>query len=211
MAKKRKISRKSEPTGPREIDAKDARLTIKTYQDVANSEDEYYADKDRIDFDSDDGGRSSKRRKRQQKEEEFLEASDEEIFGEDDSEDDDEDDEEDEVMTKKGKKKGGEVSDDEEEKEAEEEGDEGWWGAERKEYYNADAIETEADALVCGFGGKGGDGDVLTLCREKKPRREGSRRRSWPRCRRLILLLTKLIGLHRKNRPGKMRRWWSRC
>ncbi|KAK5664088.1 hypothetical protein OQA88_303 [Cercophora sp. LCS_1] len=158
MAKKRKASRKSEPTGPRDIDAKDARLTIKTYQDVANSEDEYYAEKDRIDFDSDDdgggGGRRSKKRKRQQKEEEFLEASDEEILADDDSEEDEGEDEDEDVeevpkKKKKGGKKAADLPDDEDEALVgdEEEGDEGWWGSERKEYYNADAIETEADAL----------------------------------------------------------------
>jgi U3 small nucleolar RNA-associated protein 3 len=35
-----------------------------------------------------------------------------------------------------------------EEREGEEEGDEGWWGSSKREYYDADNIETEADALV---------------------------------------------------------------
>lgn len=149
MAKKRKAPRKSEPAGPREVDTKDARLTVRTYKDVANSEDEFYADKDEINFDSDNGGRSSKRRRKQDREEAFLEASDEEILGGDDSDSDEE-----EEAPKKGKAAGKAkakveaYSEDEEQEGEPEEGDEGWWGSSKKEYYDADKIETEADALV---------------------------------------------------------------
>jgi len=147
MAKKRKAPRKSEPTGSREVDPKDARLSVRTFEDVANSEDEYYANKDRINFDSDDGGRESKRIKRHEREEEFLEASDEEVFQEDDSDEDDG-----RTASPPARKGGGKVAvlSDEEDEQAgdEEEGDDGWWGSSKKEYYNADAIETEADALV---------------------------------------------------------------
>ncbi|KAK1827896.1 Sas10 C-terminal domain-containing protein [Podospora conica] len=148
MAKKRKAPRKSEPAGPREVDSKDARLTVRTYKDVANSEDEFYADKDEINFDSDDGGRSSKRRRKQEREEAFLEASDEEILGEAGSDSD----EEEEApkkgkAAKKSKAKVEAYSEDEEQEGEPEEGDEGWWGSSKKEYYDADKIETEADAL----------------------------------------------------------------
>ena len=156
MAKKRKAPRQpQQPSGPREVDPKDARLVVRTYEDVANSEDEYYAAKDRIDFDSDDGGRSSKRLKRQEQEDAFLEASDQEIFGDDGSDEDEEQDVEEAPQPRKGSggkakaKSAADLSDEEEGRgDAEEEGDEGWWGSSRKEYYNADAIETEADALV---------------------------------------------------------------
>ncbi|KAK3357609.1 Sas10 C-terminal domain-containing protein [Lasiosphaeria hispida] len=150
MAKKRKAPRQTEPSGPREIDPKEARLTVKTYEDVANSEDEYYAEKDQIDFDEDDNGRRAKRLRRQEKEDTFLEASDEEIFREDDDLSEDDDEAETPAKKVKGavKAKTGVMSDDEiEGAEGEEEGDEGWWGSSKKEYYNADAIETEADAL----------------------------------------------------------------
>ncbi len=150
MAKKRKVSRKSEPSGPRDVDAKDARLTIKTYEDVADSEDEYWAKQDRIDFDDDDQPRS-KRLKRQDKEDAFLEASDEEVFGEEASESEEEEEEEAPAKRKAGGKAGAreeDVSDIEERGGEEEEGDEGWWGSSKKEYYDADNIETEADALV---------------------------------------------------------------
>ncbi|KAL2164108.1 hypothetical protein VTH06DRAFT_3322 [Thermothelomyces fergusii] len=151
MAKKRKAPRSPEPSGPRDIDPKDARLTIRTYEDVADSQDEYWAEKDRIDFDEDEAPRS-KRLKRQQQEDAFLEPSDEEILGDEESDESEKDDEEEErVPVKKGtgKRAGGAVDDllDEEEGQGEEEGDEGWWGSSKKEYYNADTIETEADAL----------------------------------------------------------------
>ncbi|EAQ91384.1 hypothetical protein CHGG_03319 [Chaetomium globosum CBS 148.51] len=148
MAKKRKAPRKAEPSGPRDIDAKDARLTIKTYEDVADSGDEYWANQDRIDFDDDEQPRS-KRLKRQEKEDAFLEVSEEEILAEEESDESEEEEEQAPAKGKGGKKPSARDEDlsDEEEKAGEEEGDEGWWGSSRKEYYDADNIETEADAL----------------------------------------------------------------
>ncbi|KAL2181280.1 Sas10 C-terminal domain-containing protein [Thermothelomyces heterothallicus CBS 202.75] len=150
MAKKRKAPRDPEPSGPREIDPKDARLTIRTYEDVADSQDEYWAEKDRIDFDEDEEPRS-KRLKRQQQEDAFLEPSDEEILGEEESDESSEEEERVPVKKGTGKRAGGGVTEDlfdEEERKGEgEDGDEGWWGSSKKEYYNADTIETEADAL----------------------------------------------------------------
>lgn len=142
MAKKRRVSRKAELAGPRDVDAKDASLTIKTYRDVADSGDEYWAEKDQIMLDSEDEQPRSKRLK---KEDDFLEVSDEEVFQQDGS-----DESEDEAPAKKGKGKKviEQYSEDEEQQEGEEEGDEGWWGNSKKEYYDADQIETEADALV---------------------------------------------------------------
>lgn len=195
MAKKRKVSRKSEPSGPREIDAKDARLTIKTYEDVANSEDEFYDNQDRIDFDDDDGPRS-KRLKRQEREEAFLEASDEEVFEEDES---DESEEENHApsRSRRGKRPaahGGDASEGEEQAGEEEEGDEGWWGSSRKEYYNADNIETEADALVGFHGPRCGESGADMHCRKKRQRPGVSRPRSWPRWRKPTLPLTRASG-----------------
>ena len=216
MAKKRKVSRKAEPSGPRDVDAKDARLTIKTYEDVAGSDDEYWANQDRIDLDDDADQPRSKRLKRQDKEDAFLEASDEEILGEEESDESEEEEEEAPARSKAGKKTVGagdeDVSEDDEGRADEEEGDEGWWGSSKKEYYDADHIETEADALVrcllawacvcvcvCG--------KALTCnYRKKRPKRGACRPRSWPRCRRPTLLLTRANGWRRKNKPGKRRR-----
>lgn len=149
MGKRRRPVAKAEgPSGPREVDPNEARLKINTYEDVADSEEEHFIEKDRIDFDDEP---RSKKLRRQQKEDEFLEPSDEEVFEDDD--DDDSDASEDKkvvapVSKSKAKKgKQAELSDDEVDRQGDEEDDSGWWGSSRKEYYNADQIETEADAL----------------------------------------------------------------
>ncbi|KAL5614758.1 hypothetical protein BROUX41_004847 [Berkeleyomyces rouxiae] len=136
MGRKRKASRPSGPTGPREVDTADARLgPINSYEDVADSQDEHFMNQDKILLDD----RSSKRQKMREEAEAFLEDSDAEVFNYDENDDDDDDDDDEDTAPKKSKKKGGEDD--------EEEGDERWWGSSKKEYYNADAIETEADAL----------------------------------------------------------------
>ena len=156
MAKKRKAPRNTEPAGPREVDPNEARLTIKTYEDVMDSEEEYWHKKDQIDLEDEP---RSKRPRRQEKEDAFLEASDEEVFEEDESDEEEEEEyqeeeEEEEAAPAKGKKKtahADDLSDDDlggRRQADEEEGDEGWWGASKKEYYDADQIETEADALA---------------------------------------------------------------
>ncbi|KAI0840512.1 Sas10 C-terminal domain-containing protein [Hypoxylon sp. FL0890] len=148
MGKKRKASSApSEPKGPREYNPVDARLgPINTYEDVADSEDEYFMNKDQILFDD---GPKSKKQKRLEEEEEFLENSDEEALAYDDEDsDDNEEDVEDEYARKPTKSTKARPRDGSESGEGEEEkGDSGWWGSSRKEYYDADNPETEADAL----------------------------------------------------------------
>ncbi|KAI1453617.1 Sas10 C-terminal domain-containing protein [Annulohypoxylon moriforme] len=150
MGKKRKASSgPSQPKGPREYDPADARLgPINSYEDVADSEDEYFLSKDQILFDD---GPKSKKQRRIEEEEEFLENSDEEALAYDDENSDDDEDEGDNqddyarkpAKSAKGRHDGGSESGQEEG----EEGDSNWWGSSRKEYYNADNLETEADAL----------------------------------------------------------------
>lgn len=139
MAKKRKASRAAEPSGPKELDPADARLKVTSYEDVANSEDEFIMNRDTIMFDDEP---NMKRRRRGEEEIEF---SDEEVLGYEDS------DSGDKPRPSKSKRKaaaGRDYSEDEEEKAKGEEGeDSGWWGSSKNEYYNADNIETEADAL----------------------------------------------------------------
>ncbi|TPX15533.1 uncharacterized protein E0L32_004231 [Thyridium curvatum] len=144
MGKKRKASRQAaEPTGPRELDPKDARLgPVTTYEDLADSEEEYFINKDKIMLE--DGPRS-KRQRKENREDEFLEPSDEEVLGYDD---DDSEDEDDRPAPKPQKgRKAAQLSEDEEAQDGEEEGDQGWWGSSKQEYYNADTAETEGDAL----------------------------------------------------------------
>lgn len=151
MTKKRKASRASGPSGPKDVDPADARLAIRTYEDIADDQEQYFLDKDKILLEDEP---RSKRPRTDDRMDDFLEASDEEILGGDDDESDDDQDSELEELQKamkssqkKQKKKAAGSDEDEEEEEKEGEADEGWWGDSKKEYYNADAIETEADAL----------------------------------------------------------------
>lgn len=69
----------------------------------------------------------------------FLEASDEEILGYDEESSEDSDDADAKNVSEKFTQQNGEAEEEDE--------DAGDWGASRKDYYNADQIETEADAL----------------------------------------------------------------
>lgn len=150
MAKKRKASRASGPSGPKDVDPSDARLAIRTYEDIADDQEQYFLDKDKIMLEDEP---RSKRARTDDRIDEFLEATDEEVLRDDESESESEDDEYQELQkaakaaAKKNKKKFASDDDEEEEHAGEEEGDEGFWGESKKDYYNADNIETEADAL----------------------------------------------------------------
>ena len=151
MAKKRKASRAAAgPKGPRETNPADARLgRITSYKDVADAQDDYFDNQDKIMFDDEDDEPSSKRRRQ----EEPLELSDEEVLAYDDDDDDDDDDDvvnnytkAEQTVPRKGKKAGRKDPDDEDVT-AGGNSDEGWWGTSRQEYYDADNPETEGDAL----------------------------------------------------------------
>lgn len=148
MAKKRKVSRASGPSGPKDVDPSAARLAIRSYEDVADDQEQYFLDKDKIMLEDEP---QSKRMRTQDRLDEFLEPSDEEVL---DDHSDSESDVEAEYkqlqeavkkQTKKNKKK---AAAEDGEQSGDEEGDDGWWGDSKKEYYDADAIETEADALA---------------------------------------------------------------
>lgn len=155
MAKKRKATRASGPDGPKDVDPADARLTIRTYEDIADDQEQYFMDKEKIMLEDEP---RSKRARTDDHIEAFLEASDDEVLRDDDDESEGDEEDEDEYQQlqkavksqeKKKKKKSGADDDDDDDnaQAAEKEGDEGWWGDIKKDYYNADAIETEADAL----------------------------------------------------------------
>ncbi|EGX90873.1 Sas10/Utp3 family protein [Cordyceps militaris CM01] len=142
MGKKRKASgRNTDPKGPRDFDPKDSRLgPISTYEDVANSEDEHFLNQDTIMLDDEPG---SKRRRQ----DDDMELSDEEILGYQDTESEAESDDAAPVSGKKASSASAKkAADDEDDDEEGGDGDAGWWGSSRKEYYDADRIETEADA-----------------------------------------------------------------
>ncbi|KAK8100584.1 hypothetical protein PG999_010958 [Apiospora kogelbergensis] len=139
MARKRKASGPSAPKGPKELDPKDARINL---EDL--SESESWQGQDEITFDE----APSKKQKRQQEEEEFFEESEDALdYGEE--EDSETDEETAELarlakrMAKKGKKSKSKTA---EEKEQDEEDMEGW-GTSKKDYYGADQIDAETEAL----------------------------------------------------------------
>ncbi|KAG5927042.1 hypothetical protein E4U42_002661 [Claviceps africana] len=141
MAKKRKGSgRNAGPKGPKELDPADARLgPISTFEDVADSEDEHFINQDTIMLDDEPGS------KRRRKDEDDIELSDEELLAYQDS--DSEDDMRSPPPQNRASKR---KSRDDEAEDApyQEEGEEsGWWGSSKQDYYDADNIETEADAL----------------------------------------------------------------
>ncbi|OAQ97557.1 hypothetical protein LLEC1_06491 [Akanthomyces lecanii] len=144
MGKKRKASgHNADFKGPRDFDPKEARLgPISTYEDVANSEDEHFLNQDTIMLDDEPG---NKRRRN----DDDMELSDEEILGYEDTASEAELDDGAPMAKKKAasasrKKTAGDDDDDDEEEGEDEDG--GWWGSSKKEYYDADKIETEADA-----------------------------------------------------------------
>ncbi|KAE8446970.1 hypothetical protein EG329_011452 [Mollisiaceae sp. DMI_Dod_QoI] len=139
MAKKRKASGRSAPA--EEVggyEAKGGRMgPITTYEDVADSEDEFHINQDKIMLDD---GPDAKRRRKWQEEDALLEPSDEEVLGYSESENEDTKD-----TRRLGKINADDKSDDEEIEEEDEEAE--GWGSSKKDYYNNDQIETEADAL----------------------------------------------------------------
>jgi U3 small nucleolar RNA-associated protein 3 len=124
---------------------------INTFEDVADSEDEFHINRDKILFED---GPDAKRRRKWQEEgtsapipfendllikqctDALLEHSDEEVLGySSESEEDDETNEADAVESSDGEGPEGEDE------------DMGGWGTSKKDYYDNDNIETEADAL----------------------------------------------------------------
>ncbi|KAI0402906.1 Sas10 C-terminal domain-containing protein [Xylaria palmicola] len=143
MGKKRKATSTARPSGPRDYDPKDAKLgPISSYRDVMDDQERFEDDDDEILFDE---GPKSKR----QKADELLEDDDDEILGYSHDSDDDDDEpqhRQPRKSSKSGKRRDGDDSDAEKRGEGEQEHDDGYWGSSRKDYYDADQIETTVDA-----------------------------------------------------------------
>ncbi|KAI5305412.1 MutS protein msh5 [Ascosphaera pollenicola] len=144
MAKKRKAS-----SGPKAAPPVQTRFTRNETFD--NSEDEFETGRDQILLEE---APDAKRRRKLQEDEEIFQESDQDVGGyvspSDDEEDFDEGDfdeeEEEERSFRKRKISSRDMSSDDEEQKDGEEGYTGW-GSSKKDYYDADVIETEADAL----------------------------------------------------------------
>ncbi|KAH4255681.1 hypothetical protein HBI04_046750 [Parastagonospora nodorum] len=137
MAKKRKAGSGAygAPKAPKEEDSK---LAINTWEDVADSEDEFLINRDKVLLDE---GPAAKKLRKWQEEDKFLQPSDEEVL--DLNDDDDEDDFEDEEDAQSDDLDPDQRQANEDNEDDEDEA----WGTSKKDYYNADAIETEQDAL----------------------------------------------------------------
>lgn len=146
MAKRKRGGPKASTAPPSEYaDRRANKLAVNSYQDVADSEDEFMAHRDKVLLDE---GPDAKRRKHI--EAEAMEHSDEEVLGFDEDSDLDEDeDEEGGVDFGDDDDDGGPVRSEDEGSGAGSEEDEDIrdWGDKKADYYNADAIETEQDAL----------------------------------------------------------------
>ncbi|KAF2019083.1 hypothetical protein BU24DRAFT_341440 [Aaosphaeria arxii CBS 175.79] len=142
MGKKRKAG--GRPFGESKSGKEDgnSKMRVTTFEDVADSEDEFHINRDKILLEEEP---AAKRLRKWQEEEKFLQPSDEEVLGYssgEDEEDEDiadasEDEEEDDLEGIRAKAGVGEDEDEEY----------GGWGPSKKDYYDADAIETEQDAL----------------------------------------------------------------
>ncbi|EXJ86903.1 hypothetical protein A1O3_03857 [Capronia epimyces CBS 606.96] len=140
MAKKRKAGKAK---GGAVEGTSETNYTFDPTETFNDSEDEFFAGRDKILLDE---GPAAKRRRRIEEQEKDLQPSDEEVYQDLESEPETEDDEraesdfEDDDLGLHRRKPGRDG-------EEEDEDDNINWGTSKADYYNADAIETEADAL----------------------------------------------------------------
>ncbi|KAA8572397.1 hypothetical protein EYC84_003019 [Monilinia fructicola] len=128
--KKRKASGQSARSTTHDFDKSKGKVAFTTYEDIADSEDEFHINRDKVMLDEEPHAKHD-----------LIEQSDEEILGysEESSE------EEDVVEAPNPKKSKAQQSDDEGAEEEDEDAE--GWGSSKRDYYDADNIETEADAL----------------------------------------------------------------
>ena len=144
MGKKRKASgrHKDEPTGPN-LDVGSSRKRIRDFEDVADSDDEFHLNRDKVLLDEEP---ETKRRRRWQEREEFLEPSDEEVLDYSEEEVEDED-----AGAHSQRHAANGIASDSESSESGDAEDEDnvelGWGMSKGDIYGADEIETEEQAL----------------------------------------------------------------
>ncbi|TLD34619.1 hypothetical protein E2P81_ATG04784 [Venturia nashicola] len=154
-AKKRKASSSGPPTKP-----ESSKLTVNSYEDVADSEDEFLLNREKIALEE---GRDAKKRRKLREDAQLLEASDEEILAHasSDEEDEDEKDEDDEEVDEeiaenifpgaskllKSTRARNLHEDDSDKPDDDEDEEMEGWGDSKQDYYGADDIDTEQAAL----------------------------------------------------------------
>ncbi|KAK0248791.1 something about silencing protein 10 [Friedmanniomyces endolithicus] len=143
MAKRKAFSRAQEPTGP-SMDVGTSRKRIRTYEDVADSDDDFHLQRDEVLLGEEPG---AKRRRRLEEQEEFLQPSDEEVLDYEDPEDEEDEDDASEGEHVAARGQGAAASEADQAEVDDEEDEEGGWGTTKADLYGADAIETEEQAL----------------------------------------------------------------
>ncbi|KAK1094414.1 something about silencing protein 10 [Friedmanniomyces endolithicus] len=143
MAKRKASSRVQEPAGPN-MDVGTSRKRIRTYEDVADSDDEFHLQRDEVLLGEEPG---AKRRRKLEEQEEFLQPSDEEVLDYEEPEDEEDEDEALEVEDAAARGQGAGGSGSEEVGSHDEEDEQGGWGTTKADLYGADDIETEEQAL----------------------------------------------------------------
>ncbi|KAL9078249.1 MAG: hypothetical protein Q9157_002829 [Trypethelium eluteriae] len=163
MVKKRKASRQTTSIAGKPRNSSDSQLRIETFEDVADSEDEFHLNRDKVILEETP---AAKRQRLIYEHDDTLEPSDEEILAysptpTEDSEDDqselptDEDPAQQSSISRSSRRKKHQDLDEDELIEEEDQGSTkeelddfaGSWGPSKRDYYNADVIETEQDAL----------------------------------------------------------------
>lgn len=144
MAKKRKAGSRSEASAKAtETDFNDVRSGIQSYEDIADSDDEFHLNRDEILLGEEP---ETKRRRKEAEREEFLEQSDEEVLGYSDGEES-EASYEDNPTSLRDTSKARNDSDKNPQNSDDEDEDGYGWGTSRADLYGADAIETEEQAI----------------------------------------------------------------
>lgn len=143
MAKKRKAQARAQEEKPDvELDPRESRKRIKTYEDVADSDDEFHLNQDEIRLGE---APEAKRRRKWAEQEEFLQPSDEEVLGYSDEEE--QSDEEDNRSSTRKRTQAQESDEDEGHDQDDEDEEPTGWGTSKADLYGADEIETEEQAL----------------------------------------------------------------
>ncbi|KAI9691796.1 MAG: hypothetical protein M1822_007868 [Bathelium mastoideum] len=164
MAKKRKASSQAHTSENREDSGLGSRLRIDTFEDVADSDDEFHLNRDQILLD--ELPEAKRQRLKRGAEDDTLELSDEEVLAYSPSSSENEEDEDNEALDDQDiaqqyaiayssqrradnlPRDNQQTFDDDEDSDKQEEDDHlEKWGSSKQDYYDADVIETEQDAL----------------------------------------------------------------
>lgn len=139
MAKKRKATVASQEQNEEiKLDPRDSRKRIRTYEDVADSDDEFRLNQDEVRLGE---APDAKRRRKMREDEQFLEQSDEEVLGYS------EDEASEEGLEESTADRNGAYSDSDDDEGGRREEEDMGWGTSKADLYGADAIETEEQAL----------------------------------------------------------------